>query len=298
MAKKKAKKNSNKINNKSNNKIGLLIGAIFIVLSFVLLYFIYKINVLPDKYLYTAIGLVAILDFVILLILKVTKNIFFKIICLLGCVGMGYGIYSLNNTQDVLDTMNVDYKTSNYVIVVNKDSSYKKVNDLKGKKIGYLKDDVDSLDKFKIDFTKKEYTDLGIAINDLLDKKIDGVLLEQSFIDILSDDESPIKDFKEKVRMIDAFSVDEKVEDVTTDTDTTKNGFAVYVSGIDTYGSIASVSRTDANMVVFVNPNSKQILMLSIPRDYYVTLHGKGKDKLTHVEYMELTIVFKLLKIY
>ena len=281
MAKKKVSKKSNK-KSKSNSKLGLFIGAIFIVLSFVLLYFIYKINILPDKYLYTAIGLLAVIDFIVLIILKVTKNAVFKLIAILGCIGMGYGIYSLNNTQVVLDNMNIDYKTSNYVIVVNKDSKYKKVNDLKNKKLGYLKDDIESLDKFKIEFTKEEYNDSGSAINDLFDNKIDGVLLEQSFVDLLSDEESPIKDFKDKVKIIDAFSVDEKVEDVTTDTDTTKNGFAIYVSGIDTYGSIASVSRTDANMVVFVNPTSKQILLLSIPRDYYVTLHGKGKDKLTH----------------
>ena len=36
-------------------------------------------------------------------------------------------------------------------------------------------------------------------------------------------------------------------------------------------------------MIVTVNPKTKQILMSSIPRDYYVTLANKGKkDKLTH----------------
>lgn len=36
-------------------------------------------------------------------------------------------------------------------------------------------------------------------------------------------------------------------------------------------------------MILTVNPKTKQILMTSIPRDYYVTLANKGKkDKLTH----------------
>ncbi len=37
-------------------------------------------------------------------------------------------------------------------------------------------------------------------------------------------------------------------------------------------------------MIVTVNPKTKQILLTSIPRDYYVQLHGKTgyKDKLTH----------------
>ena len=37
-------------------------------------------------------------------------------------------------------------------------------------------------------------------------------------------------------------------------------------------------------MVVVVNPQSHKILIISIPRDYYVSLHGKSgnRDKLTH----------------
>ena len=36
-------------------------------------------------------------------------------------------------------------------------------------------------------------------------------------------------------------------------------------------------------MVLTINPNTKKILITSIPRDYYVTLHSKKeKDKLTH----------------
>ena len=43
------------------------------------------------------------------------------------------------------------------------------------------------------------------------------------------------------------------------------------------------VSRSDVNMIVTVNPNTKKILLTSIPRDYYVTLANmKKKDKLTH----------------
>ncbi|MDE5539387.1 MAG: LCP family protein, partial [Bacilli bacterium] len=49
------------------------------------------------------------------------------------------------------------------------------------------------------------------------------------------------------------------------------------------YGVISSVSRSDVNMIITVNPNTHKILVTSIPRDYYVSLAGKdGKDKLTH----------------
>ena len=50
--------------------------------------------------------------------------------------------------------------------------------------------------------------------------------------------------------------------------------FNIYVSGMDEYGEIYMSSRSDVNMVVTVNPTTKQILLTNIPRDYYVQLHN------------------------
>lgn len=60
--------------------------------------------------------------------------------------------------------------------------------------------------------------------------------------------------------------------------------YAIYISGIDTYGQISTVSRSDVNMLAVVNPDKRQILLVNIPRDYYVPLHNIGEvpDKLTH----------------
>lgn len=60
--------------------------------------------------------------------------------------------------------------------------------------------------------------------------------------------------------------------------------FVVYISGIDTYGSISSVSRSDVNMLAVVNPVTHKVLLVNTPRDYYVQLHGTtgSRDKLTH----------------
>lgn len=60
--------------------------------------------------------------------------------------------------------------------------------------------------------------------------------------------------------------------------------FAIYISGIDTYGEISTVSRSDVNMLAIANPKTQQLLLINTPRDYYVQLHGTTgtKDKLTH----------------
>ncbi|MDB5176808.1 MAG: eps5A [Candidatus Saccharibacteria bacterium] len=68
------------------------------------------------------------------------------------------------------------------------------------------------------------------------------------------------------------------------DIDNTKP-FNVYISGIDTWGDISTVSRSDVNIVATINPTTKRILLTTIPRDSYVPIAGGGNnqyDKLTH----------------
>lgn len=60
--------------------------------------------------------------------------------------------------------------------------------------------------------------------------------------------------------------------------------FVVYISGIDTWGSVGKKSRSDVNILAVVNTVTKKVLLVSTPRDYYVPLSISGgvRDKLTH----------------
>lgn len=62
-----------------------------------------------------------------------------------------------------------------------------------------------------------------------------------------------------------------------------ENPFNVCITGIDTYGDINEQGRSDVNMIVTVNPQTHQILLTSIPRDYEVYLNEfDAMDKITH----------------
>lgn len=88
--------------------------------------------------------------------------------------------------------------------------------------------------------------------------------------------------------------VQEKLEAVTTKTDVTENPFIVYITGIDTYGSVNTISRADVNLVVCVNPLEKQVLMVSVPRDTQVNLHKMVRwIKLPIQQCMELMRQFR-----
>ncbi len=64
-----------------------------------------------------------------------------------------------------------------------------------------------------------------------------------------------------------------------------KEPFAVLISGSDSRVGIEdATARSDVNIVAVVNPVESKILLVSIPRDTYVQLHGTTglRDKLTH----------------
>ena len=67
--------------------------------------------------------------------------------------------------------------------------------------------------------------------------------------------------------------------------DLTSEPFVVYFSGIDRYGAVSVRSRSDVNLIMAINPNTKQITIVTTPRDAYVHIPGittKQRDKLTH----------------
>lgn len=60
--------------------------------------------------------------------------------------------------------------------------------------------------------------------------------------------------------------------------------FILYFSGNDNYGDLSETARSDVNILMTVNPSTRQILLVTTPRDLYVEVPAEGNalDKLTH----------------
>lgn len=127
--------------------------------------------------------------------------------------------------------------------------------------------------------TTKEYEDPASLVNSLYQKDVDAIILDEAFRSIVEQDNPSFSDDTRVIYQVmrDEESVASKSVEVT------EKPFLVYISGIDEYGDLSTVSRSDVNMLVAVNPNTKQILLISIPRDTYCPLHMNGQyDKFTH----------------
>jgi LCP family protein required for cell wall assembly len=128
--------------------------------------------------------------------------------------------------------------------------------------------------------TYKQYDNLVAGKNALHDSATDLATFKSSHVQLLQENDQA---FYGSIEVLATFTIKVKNETSPTVKDNTKP-FAVYISGIDTYGAIETVSRSDVNILAVVNPQTHKILLVNTPRDYYVQLHGTTglKDKLTH----------------
>ena len=127
----------------------------------------------------------------------------------------------------------------------------------------------------------------------LLEQQVGAAILNGVTVSLLMEEEG-YADFMDKVRILYTIPLEqlegstdvETVPDETVDEmkDVTNSPFIVYIGGSDTRSSKLTDSRNDVNILVVVNPVTKQVLLLNTPRDYYIpNPAGDGKlDKLTH----------------
>ena len=62
--------------------------------------------------------------------------------------------------------------------------------------------------------------------------------------------------------------------------------FIIYISGSDSREEYFTTERSDVNILMVVNPQTKQILLINTPRDYYIPNPRSSagtEDKLTHL---------------
>lgn len=127
----------------------------------------------------------------------------------------------------------------------------------------------------------KNYLGIDTFGDDLLNGGVEAMILNEA---MRGQFEETHPDFSEQTRVIHSFFYEEENKDISVNVDVTKKTFNVYISGIDQSGSIQTLGRSDVNKVMTINPQTRQIFILDIPRDYYIpqVCQANQLDKLTH----------------
>lgn len=214
------------------------------------------------------------------------------ILCLVFAVGIRYinlGMETLNNITAEED------ETSLMTVYVRADDD-REMEDLLTETFGTLANDkantlaaVQQLDeKYSAMLVTETYTSPTELVDALNDEKVDAILVNQGQLSVLEDMEG-YEEALTELREVESFHVV-----VETDSDKTSIShedavFSVYISGSDSRDSnIMATGRSDVNIIATVNTETRQVLLLNTPRDFYVPLaRNEGdehalNDKLTH----------------
>ena len=299
-------------NGKKSNRVISKFLTIFMIAALALLIFqIINLNLLPMKLMILVSLVLVILTLIIILMLHFKARNFFSrllmgLIALCMCAGLAFGNYFIFKTDNTFEmvTSLADSKATSTSIVVLKASSIEKEKDLAGAKIGTILDMdkeatnrmLKDLDSDKIKYTTKDYSSLDDMMEAFYNSDVDAICLNEKYRDILHEGGAYFN-FQTDSRVVHQNVYYTKVTKKDNPSDPvnniTKDTFTVLVSGNDSYGTLQdSNTRSDANLLLTVNPKTGTILMTSIPRDYYVELVCPDNeeqacpegsyDKLTH----------------
>lgn len=269
-----------------------IIIATTLILSLISIFLGISSSILPPLYLEIFLGIYLISTTIIIFLLtrknKLLNTISIIIFIILIIFSIGNSIIFIKADQIINKITNLEGEINNYSVIVLKESEYQKIDDINNTKLGILSNFDENYKKAlnqlqeKVNVNNTEYNNALELATNLLSKNIDVILLNETYISILDEG---ITNFENKIRIIDTIEI--KTNNTTATfkkIDMETESFNIYISGIDTYGNINTVSRSDVNIIATINPKTSKILLTSIPRDMYVPLAGKDglNDKLTH----------------
>lgn len=284
---------------------GIILGILLLIMNITLVVILKLFDIIPDNYYYLIVVVLFITSIIInfFLIFKFKNKalkvfkIIFMIISTILIVAYSFGIYYLNKTMNLFDNISViKEEITNYYIVVLDTSIYQEPSDLYEKSLAYYENtDSEVINSLKLSLKYEVVKDMTKLKEKLYNHEVEAILISDIIKNKYEEDDET---FTNNIRILKTIEIKKSIEDITKKVSIKNTPFNILISGIDTYGDINQTSRNDVNIVATVNPNTNEILLTSIPRDYYVQLHGTTgyKDKLTHASYYGINMAVETIE--
>ncbi|HEM3247633.1 TPA: LCP family protein [Streptococcus suis] len=251
----------------------------------------YRYSILDFRYLNYIVTLLLVGVAVLagLLMWRKKARIFTALLLVFSLVITSVGIYGMQEVVKFSTRLNSNSTFSEYEmsILVPANSDITDVRQLTSI-LAPAEYDQDNITALLDDISKMESTQLATspatsyltAYQSMLNGESQAMVFNGVFTNILENEDPG---FSSKVKKIYSFKVTQTVETATKQV--SGDSFNIYISGIDAYGPISTVSRSDVNIIMTVNRATHKILLTTTPRDSYVAIADGGQnqyDKLTH----------------
>lgn len=277
--------------------IGIALSVLQFIISVIFCWELFEFNMLPNRY---SIGITVILFLLciitLLLQFRYKPGIFGKIISVIIIIALLFSssiISDFNNTfKSILDNAKTQKEKINVYIMADReiptdieasDFTYGVLSSTHGESFESMMTILK--DKFGDKPKTAEYKTTAELTEALYSGKVEAIILDESFISFITEIEEYVNfETETKILYSEEFSISIKTTDRDLDSDT----LVVYITGNDQKGSVSAKGRTDVNILAVVNIKTKEILLISTPRDYYVNLkfdngnYSSIPDKLTH----------------
>ena len=267
----------------------ILMGG-YVILAGIVLFQMFRYNLLAFRWLNIIITVLAVLLAIGagIFIKKKIAKVFTLLLLIFGITLGSIGVFGIQQFVSVTSKLNETAAVSNYTmsIAVLKDSEIESVSQLESV-AAPVENDQENVQKLIDDVQKNQQQTLTVtsiesyleAYKQLQSGEVKAIVLNEAFENII---ESEYPNHADTIKKIYTMGVKKKVKGPKA---SKGNGMTIYVSGIDTYGPINSVSRSDVNILMTVNTDTKEVLLTTTPRDSYVPIADGGNnqyDKLTH----------------
>lgn len=271
--------------------INIILLTLFAILTGLVIFIMYSYNFLAFRYInivYT-VFLIGIFLISLFLILTKKRKMLTSALLILSSVISIVTLLVFKSAIDMTDKMNktASYSEIEMSVVVPVSSAITDVSELSsvqapinsdGNNIEKLLSQI-QIDK-RVTLSTEEVDSYQTAYENIITGTSQAMVLNSAYSSLL---ELSYPDYKSNLKTIYSYTIKKKISDDKNASNS--NVFNIYISGIDTYGSISTVSRSDVNIILTVNMNTHKILMTTTPRDSYVEIPDGGAnqyDKLTH----------------
>ena len=293
---------------KARHRMLVMIWLLQLIAEGLALYGIWQLDMLPEKYflaLAAAFGLVALLTGALLLPVRTGRlqggaGVFLSVVVFaLSCAASLMILDAQGTIESVVGQVSAKAGVGVYVRAEDRAQDLQDAADydfgvLSGYETEHIQEAVTSMEA-ELGTTLRigQYASSEELLAAFFGGEVDALIINSAFVDIFEELDG-YEDFHSRVRLIHEVKISgwsnilqnmnpdktQKGDAITTEP------FVIYLSGSDTRNqTLSSTSRSDVNILVVVNPETKQILLLNTPRDYYIPnpVSSAGtKDKLTH----------------
>lgn len=302
---------------------GILLAMVLLSAECLFSVLLWYTKLIPVKYL-LLLCVVLVLFTALVLFLnwnlkKTVRLVFGVLLTVLMTAGLLFaGSYVIKGLKTAAQITEITVEIADVGVYVLQDDPAQSVNDLEDYSFGILseldRENTDkAVDEIETVLNKKlqvtEYPGLAELADSLVSQEVQAVVVNSAFVELLSDMEG-YEVVETQLREVHVEQVETVLEHVVTqkldtaeaapdaeagtwdvpDQETASENavvntvFSIYISGIDSRSGMIAKSRSDVNIVATVNTETRQILLVSTPRDFYVplTISNGVPDKLTH----------------